>query len=53
MKASSRPPLPVTFRRIWAASGVSALGDGVYLSALPLLALTMTHDPLVLGCCSG
>jgi MFS family permease len=49
MKASGRPPLPATFHRIWAASGVSALGDGIYLSALPLLALTMTHDPIVLG----
>jgi MFS family permease len=49
MKASGRPPLPATFHRIWAASGVSALGDGIYLSALPLLALTMTHDPMVLG----
>ena len=49
MKACGRPPLPAAFNRIWAASGVSALGDGIYLSALPLLALTITHDPLVLG----
>jgi MFS family permease len=49
MKASGRQPLPATFHRIWAAGGVSALGDGIYLSALPLLALTMTHDPVVLG----
>lgn len=49
MKRSGRRPLPATFRRIWAAGGVSALGDGVYLSALPLLALTMTRNPVVLG----
>jgi MFS family permease len=49
MKASGRQPLPPLFRRIWAASGVSALGDGIYLSALPLLALTLTRNPLVLG----
>jgi MFS family permease len=49
MKASGRQPLPATFHRIWAAGGVSALGDGIYLSALPLLAFTMTHNPVVLG----
>jgi hypothetical protein len=49
MKVPGRQPLPATFHRIWAASGVSALGDGIYLSALPLLALTMTHNPVVLG----
>jgi MFS family permease len=49
MSTSERVALPATFRRIWAAGGVSALGDGIYLSALPLLALTMTRDPVVLG----
>jgi MFS family permease len=46
---SGRPALPATFHRIWASAGVSALGDGIYLSALPLLALTMTRDPVLLG----
>jgi MFS family permease len=46
--SSSTPP-PTAFRRIWTASGVSALGDGIYLSALPLLALSFTHNPVVLG----
>ena len=49
MKASARRPLPATFHRIWAAGGVSGLGDCIYLSALPLLALTMTYDPVILG----
>ena len=41
--------LPSRFRRVWTASAVSALGDGIYFAALPLLALTMTHNPVLLG----
>ena len=41
--------LPARFHRIWTASAVSALGDGVYFAALPLLALTMTNSPILLG----
>ncbi|SFF51578.1 Predicted arabinose efflux permease, MFS family [Actinacidiphila alni] len=41
--------LPPAFLRLWAASGVSGLGDGVYLAALPLLASSLTHDPFTLS----
>jgi MFS family permease len=41
--------LPPAFTRLWAAAGVSALGDGVYLAALPLLATSLTRDPFTLG----
>ncbi|MGW3569510.1 MFS transporter, partial [Streptomyces sp. NPDC000941] len=41
--------LPKAFRRIWAASGVSAFGDGVHLAALPLLAASVTRDPVVIS----
>jgi MFS family permease len=34
------------FVKLWLAQGVSNLGDGVYLTALPLLAATPTRDPL-------
>ncbi|HWC40575.1 MAG TPA: MFS transporter [Actinomycetota bacterium] len=34
------------YRRLWTASAVSTLGDGMYLAALPLLAATLTRDPL-------
>ncbi|MFF4032644.1 MFS transporter [Streptomyces sviceus] len=44
-----RVPLPGAFRRVWVASGVSTLGDGVYLSALPLLSASMSRDPVVLS----
>ncbi|NUP52272.1 MAG: MFS transporter [Catenulispora sp.] len=41
--------MPQRFYRIWTASAVSALGDGIYFAALPLLALTLTHNPVLLG----
>ena len=35
---------------LWSGSAISALGDGVFLAALPLLATTLTQDPkLVAG----
>jgi MFS family permease len=37
------------YRRLWAASAVSTLGDGMYLAALPLLAATLTRDPLAVS----
>lgn len=33
-------------RPLWAATAISSLGDGVYLAAAPLLATTLTTDPL-------
>ncbi|MFE7100462.1 MFS transporter [Streptomyces erythrochromogenes] len=46
---SRKPPMPKAFRRLWLASGVSSFGDGVYLTALPLLAATLTRDPILLS----
>jgi predicted MFS family arabinose efflux permease len=43
MSAGAR--LPADFWRLWSASTVSNLGDGVRMSALPLLAAGLTHDP--------
>lgn len=35
---------------LWSGSAISALGDGIFLAALPLLATTFTQDPkLVAG----
>ncbi|MFI5830159.1 MFS transporter [Streptomyces sp. NPDC051578] len=45
----STSPMPKAFRRLWLASGVSSFGDGVYLTALPLLAATLTQDPVLLS----
>ncbi|NUS11189.1 MAG: MFS transporter [Streptomyces sp.] len=37
------------FGRLWTANAVSALGDGVRNSALPLLALSFTDNPILLS----
>jgi MFS family permease len=42
---STRSPLGRDYRRLWTAAGVSTLGDGVRLAALPLLAASITRDP--------
>jgi MFS family permease len=37
------------FARLLAGSAISNLGDGVYLSALPLLAASLSRDPLLVS----
>jgi MFS family permease len=37
--------LGANYRKLWTASGLSNLADGVFLVALPLLALTITRSP--------
>ncbi|WP_327432453.1 MFS transporter [Streptomyces sp. NBC_01236] len=37
------------FGRLWLANAVSALGDGVRNTALPLLAFSFTHNPVLLS----
>ncbi len=41
----SQRGLPRAFRILWAATAVSNIGDGLRLTALPLLATTITTDP--------
>jgi MFS family permease len=41
--------LPAGFGRLWTAQTVSSLGDGVTHAALPLLALTLTRNPMALA----
>jgi MFS family permease len=41
--------MPTGFGRLWTAQTVSSLGDGVSHAALPLLALTLTRDPMALA----
>jgi MFS family permease len=44
--AEGRPPaIGAGYRRIWTASTVSKLGDGVRQVAMPLLAARLTRDP--------
>ncbi|NEC10399.1 MFS transporter [Streptomyces sp. SID7909] len=41
--------MPTGFGRLWTAQTVSSLGDGVTHAALPLIALTLTRDPMALA----
>src|ERR687887_494674 len=37
------------YRKLWTATALSPLGDGMYLVALPLLAAQLTRDPLAVS----
>src|SRR4051794_2155654 len=37
------------YHRLWGAAAVSNLGDGVFLAALPLLAASLSDDPLTVS----
>ncbi|HET7481610.1 MAG TPA: MFS transporter [Actinomycetota bacterium] len=41
----SRERLGANYWKLWIASAISNLGDGVRWTALPLLAASLTHDP--------
>ena len=41
--------LGADFGRLWGAASVSTLGDGITITAGPLLAATLTRDPLLIG----
>jgi MFS family permease len=51
--AEAVPPDPVTtsnrlggsYWRLWWANAINSVGDGALIAALPLLAVTVTHDP--------
>ncbi|WP_340681652.1 MFS transporter [Amycolatopsis coloradensis] len=36
--------LPHAYRRLWWATGIDSLGNGVFTAALPLLTVTVSHD---------
>jgi MFS family permease len=47
--ATRRSGLGGDFHRFWLAAAASNLGDGIRLGALPLLALRLTSDPVLVG----
>lgn len=49
MNNAPRAPLGAQFRWYFAAVGVSGLGDGVRVTALPLLTATLTRSPLAIA----
>jgi MFS family permease len=44
-----RARLGSDFGKLWTAAAVSTLGDGITVTAGPLLAATLTRDPLLIG----
>ncbi|AUG75282.1 MFS transporter [Kitasatospora sp. MMS16-BH015] len=38
-------PFGADFHKLWAASAISTLGDGITMAAGPLLVASLTHDP--------
>jgi MFS family permease len=49
MSGRTRGGLGSGYRRLWTATAVSSLGDGVYFTALPLLAASLTRDPVAVS----
>ena len=50
---SERVPLGHDFSRIWSASLITNLVDGVLRLATPLLAVSLTEDPILIGALSA
>jgi MFS family permease len=48
-----RPALGPGYWRVWWANTVSSVGDGAFVSALPLLAVTVTRDPRLIAIVSA
>ena len=49
IQAQGLPRLSRSFRLLWAATAVSNLGDGIGMVALPLMAASLTRDPLLIA----
>ncbi|WP_372666329.1 MFS transporter [Amycolatopsis kentuckyensis] len=45
--------LPQAYRRLWWATGVDHLGTGAFTAAVPLLTVTVTHDPRLVSLVSA
>jgi MFS family permease len=45
-RPGARVDLGSGYHKVWTAAASSTLGDGVFLAALPLLAATLSRDPL-------
>ena len=42
-------PLGADYRQLWRATAISNLGDGVFLVTFPLLAASVSHDPIAVS----
>jgi MFS family permease len=52
-EAANRARLGPAYWRLWWANAVSAVGDGAFAAALPLLAVTITRDPRLISVVSA
>ena len=50
---AARAALGAAYWRVWWANAVSSVGDGAFVSALPLLAVTVTGDPRLISLVSA
>ncbi len=48
-ETAKRPPLGPDFGRLWTAAAFSNLADGIGRTAVPLIAATLTRDPLAIA----
>lgn len=46
---AKRPPLGSAFGKLWTAAAFSNFADGIGRTAVPLIATTLTRDPLIIG----
>lgn len=47
--AEAPPRLTAAYWRLWWAAGINNIGNGAFAAALPLLAVTLTHNPLLIS----
>ncbi|AWS48660.1 MFS transporter [Streptosporangium sp. 'caverna'] len=51
--SDAEPRLSAAYRRLWWATGVNTVGDGAFAAVVPLLAVTITHDPRLVSVISA
>ncbi|MCU1395569.1 MAG: hypothetical protein JWM34_3997 [Ilumatobacteraceae bacterium] len=47
--SDNRRPIGRSFRRVWLSVALSSSGDGMFLTAFPLLAATITREPILIA----
>jgi MFS family permease len=52
-QTDAQPRLSAAYWRLWWAAGINNIGDGAFAAAVPLLAVTITHDPRLVSVVSA
>ena len=52
-RGTRRPRLGRHYWRLWWANAISSTGDGAFVAALPLLAVTISRDPRLVAAVTG